>query len=79
MNDHGSMITAAHVKLAGLRDDQRMKILSCARAVKLAKSDRDKRRRALRDLDQCLRYFEATGVLTRREQENIWYALNRGI
>ncbi len=79
MVDHGSTITAAHVKLASLRDDQRMKILSCARAVKLAKSDRDKRRRALRDLDQCLQFYEAAGVLTHRDQENMWYALNRGI
>ena len=79
MKDHGSIVVAGHVKLAGLREDQRMKILTCARAITEAKGDRKKRRKALADMDQLLRYFENTKVLTPQESENIWYAMNRGI
>ena len=79
MNDHGSMIVEAHVKLAGLREEQRMKLLTCAREIRNAKNDRQKRRKALEDLNQALRYYEATDVLTERESEELWYALNRGI
>ena len=73
------MRRAAHVKIAGLREDQRMKLFGLARAVKEAKNDRAKRKKALADLDQALRYYKACGVLTAREQENIWYLLNRGL
>ena len=79
MKDHGSIVVAGHVKLAGLRDDQRMKILTCARAITEAKGDRKKRRKALADLDQCLQFLEYTKVLSHTDTENIWYAMNRGI
>lgn len=68
-----------HVTLAGLRENQRMKLLKLARAVKEAKSDRKKRKKALSDLDQALRYYQVCGVLTKRDEENLWYTLNRGL
>ena len=74
-----SMRTAAHVKLAGLRPDQRMKLLQLSRAVKDAKSDRHKRKKALAELDQALRYYQACGVITKKQEEFLWYTLNRGL
>lgn len=74
-----SMLVKGHVKLAGLRQEQRMKLLECSRAVKDAKNDRQKRKKALAALDQALRYYQACGVLTKREEEILWYTLNRGL
>lgn len=74
-----NMIVQGHVTLAGLRQEQRIKLLECSRAVKDAKNDRQKRKKALAVLDQALRYYQACGVLTAREEELLWYTLNRGI
>lgn len=74
-----NMIVQGHVTLAGLRQEQRIKLLECSRAVKESKSDRAKRKKALAALDQALRYYQACGVLTAREEEILWYTLNRGI
>ena len=68
-----------HVTLAGLRGNQREKLLKLARAVKDAKSDRQKRKKALAELDQALRYSQACGVLTKKQEEDLWYTLNRGL
>lgn len=64
---------AVHVRLAGLTQDQRLRILQAARAVKDAKCDKQKRRRADRDLRQVLAYYAACGVLTPEEEAGIYY------
>lgn len=77
--DMENIIVQGHVTLAGMRQEQRMRLLECSRAVKDAKNDRVKRKKALAALDQALRYYQACGVLTAREEEILWYTLNRGI
>lgn len=77
--DHDKMVIAAHLKLASMRNDQRMQIFRLARAIRDAKKDRRKRLKALADMDQALGYYEAIHVLTAEDRHNIKYALIRGI
>ena len=69
----------AHVCVCGLTQEQRMRIFTCARAVRLAKSDKRKRRKALEDFRKCLAYFERMQILTPEQATGIFYAFNGGI
>lgn len=69
----------AHVCITGLSAEQRMNILHCARAIKEAKGDKLKRRRAYKNFRTCLDFYEYKGVLTPEQAEGIYYALYKGI
>ncbi len=70
----------AHVVMLRLDQEQRERIWRAARAIKDAKCDRAKRRKADKDLRQLLGFYTALGVLTPAEQAGIYYTFSlRGI
>lgn len=66
----------AHVCMCRLTQAQRDRIWKAARAVRDAKCDRVKRRKADKDLMTVLRYYAALGVLTDEESRALYYTLN---